>query len=135
MQELENVKILTYNDYYDGPISGLCEYQNKWHWYIWNNYEKYVQYQDDANLNVDMHSERIYSGYELLNYQLVYELYWHALFSTNIKYYTAFDKSLVNELFKLNEDFYEKQKREYIKMDYSQNKIIGWFEKYIVDLK
>ncbi len=91
MQELHHVEIITIHDFYDHPISGLCKYDKEWYWYDWENYDKYVQYQDGEILYEGMR----YMAHEILNYQLAYELYWHALFCTNVKTETTFSHWLV----------------------------------------
>jgi hypothetical protein len=122
MKELENVKILFYNDYWDGPIDGLCEYENKIYRYKMIDNGLY-------NEEIDNWSPRIYNVIEIEPWQLAYELYWHSLFCTNIVAYTEFDKMLINPRFEIkNKDFYKKQKNEYKEIDYSNNAIIGIFK-------
>lgn len=120
MKKLRNVKILFHIDYWDGPLRGICEYKNKYYWYdILDDYE--------YNSEKEKFSPRTYVIKEIEPWQISYELYWHSIFSTNVGTYTDFDKKLVNDRFKIEENFYEKRKREYIKIDYSDNKIIGVF--------
>lgn len=123
MKELENVKILFYSNYWDGPWTGLCEYENKIYRYD-------VLDEGDWNEEKDEWSPRIYNVFEIEPWQLAYELYWHSLFCSNITTHTEYDKKLVSPLFTIkNNDFYKKQKKEYKKIDYSNNNIIGIFKK------
>jgi hypothetical protein len=119
-KKLNNVKLLLYSDYYDGALKGLCEYENKIYRF---ETEKLGGWIED-----DICEDRIYIMLDLEPWQLTYELYWHSLFVTNAASYTEFDKQLVNERFKIDCDFYEKQKKEYKKIDYTNNKIIGYFK-------
>lgn len=126
MKELENVKILFYNDKWDGPLEGLCEYENKFY-----RYETLEMggYSGEDEFGEDIWSPRIYNVIEIEPWQLTYELYWHSLFSTNIATYTEYDKKLVNPVFEIkSKDFYKKQKKEYKKIDYSNNTVIGIFK-------
>lgn len=129
MKKLENVKILFYNDYWDGPICGICEYENKMYYY--NTFED-----DEYDEISEEWLPRKYEMKEIKPWQLTYELYWHSLFVTNVASYTKFDKCLINERFKMKEkwfkslpSYYDKQKKERKKIDYSTNKVIGIFEK------
>lgn len=123
MKELEGVKILFYTDYWDGPLNGLCEYEN-------NIYRYSVLDEGDYNEEKDEWNPRIYNVQEIEPWQLAYELYWHSLFCSNIAAYTKYDKKLVSPLFEIkNKDFYGKQKKEHKKIDYSNNTIIGIFKR------
>ena len=112
MKKLKNVKILYYSDYWDGPLWGMCSYDNMLCWY------------NVINSNSEI---RKFKVIEMYPWQISYELYWHSLFVNNVNIQTDFDKELVNYRFKLIEDFYSMKKREYDNIDYSKNKIIGWF--------
>jgi len=131
MKKLENIKILFHSNYWDGPICGICEYENRMYhynmieeggWFI----EDGEEYDEDAE---DTWTPRIYVVKEIEPWQLTYELYWHSIFSTNVASYTDFDKSLINERFKMKNDFYKKRKKEYKEIDYTKNKVIGQFER------
>lgn len=122
MKEIENVKMLYYSDYWDGPLTGLCEYENKYYWYDNTIDDEY----DEEN---EEWKPRVYNLKEIEPWQLSYELYWHSLFVTNVAAYTEFDKQLINDRFIIDINFYKKKKKEYKKIDYSKNKIIGTFKK------
>lgn len=113
MKKLKNVEILYYSDYWDGPLWGMCAYEN--------NLYRYNVIDSTSKI-------RKFKVREMEFWQITYELYWHSLFVTNVKDYTKFDKKLINERFEVIEDFYSMQKREYQPIDYSKNKIIGWFQ-------
>jgi hypothetical protein len=122
MKELNGVKILFYDDYWDGPLKGLCEYENKFYRYDVLDEGGYNEEKDEWN-------PRIYNIIEIEPWQLVYELYWHSLFCSNIATYSKYDEKLSNQIFEIeNKDFYGKQKKEYKKIDYSNNTIIGTFK-------
>lgn len=138
MKKLENVKILFYNNYWDGPICGICEYENKMYYYDMIEeggifVEEGEEYDEDGE---DIWTPRIYEIKEIEPWQLTYELYWHSIFATNVGTNTEFDKGLVNERFKIKKSwfsslpsYYKKQKKERKDIDYSKNKIIGIFER------
>jgi hypothetical protein len=138
MKELENVKILFYNNYWDGPMNGICEHENKMYWY---------DMIDDVSVGDEDFDNwtwyRLYNVKEIEPWQLAYELYWHSIFSTNVAAYTEFDKKLVNDRFFIKKTFrifknkrdkwikpeyYNKREKEYKKIDYSNNIIIGTFK-------
>ncbi len=134
MQELENVEILCYLDAYNGPLKGLCNYKGKIYLYsipsdeyktIDKIREDYIDGRD--KFNEECWVSRKYNVIELEGWQLCYELYWKALFSTNVVTFTDFEKSLVNERFK-KKDYQKTWKKEYLPIDYGSNKIIGYFE-------
>lgn len=113
MKELENVKILFYSGYWDGPTNGICEYENKMYWY---------NIIDDISVG-DEDSD---------------DFTWYRTYNV----YTEFDKKLVNERFKIpkklffkrtwnkfiDTTYYKKRKKEHQQIDYSKNKIIGTFK-------
>ena len=118
MKELENVKILYSSDYWDGPLNGLCEYENKYYWFGVNTDEEYDEKEDKW-------SPRIFQMYDIEPWQLTYELYWHSIFVTNVYKNTKckynFDEQLKNDRFKIKENFYKKREKEYKKIDYYNN--------------
>lgn len=141
MKELENVKILTHSGYWDGPLDGLCEYQDKIYKYNVSEWEECIVIDEDEDEYE--YTQRIYNICEIEPWQLAYELYWHALFCTNVKANSDFDEKLVNDRFKLKKsnkrrkkflkkldpnDYYGKREKEYQEIDYSDNKIIGTFK-------
>jgi len=126
--ELNDVKLLTHQYYWDGPLEGLCEFENKFYRYGVLELGEYIEDEDDEDKGE--WTPRVYNIREIEPWQLAYELYWHSLFCSNVKTrFTEFDERLKNERFKIDEDFYDKQKREYQKIDYSNNKIIGIFKR------
>lgn len=125
MKELENVKIIYASGWWDGPRSGLCEYENKFYWFGVHQEEEYDEEKDEWG-------DRIYKAYEIEPWQLSYELYWHSIFVSNVyrnsKCRFEFEEKLKNERFHMKEDFYKKRKKEYKDIDYINNKIIGTFK-------
>lgn len=134
MQELKNVKILCYFDACNGPLKGLCSYKEKIYLYSITDDEYKIidKIREEYEDGIDKFDEgyeipRKYNVVELEGWQLCYELYWKALFSTNVVTFTDFEKSLVNERFK-RKDYHEIREQEYQSINYSNNKIIGYFE-------
>lgn len=126
MNKLENVKLLFCTNYWDGPIAGLCEHDGK--------YYRFAQLQDDEWDEVDEEwLPRVYKAYEILPWQLSYELYWYSLFISNVKGARSrsdFEEGLKNERFIINENYYKKREKEYRQIDYTKNNVIGTFTFY-----
>ena len=123
MNKLENVKLLYSNNYWDGPISGLCEYEGIYYYFNQSKEDMWDEVKEEW-------LPREYKVYEILPWQLAYELYWHSLFITNVKNArcdSTFEKKLKNDIFKIKEDYYKKRKKEYKEINYSKNKVIGIF--------
>lgn len=141
MEKLENVKIIFHSDYYDGPLDGICEYQGKLYRFDCKEFGGWCGPPPADGSDDCSYVKREYNVKEIEMWQLAYALYWHCLFITNCgQYYRHKDDiEFINERFNLpviknsqyhleyGENFYQKQKEEYKKIDYSQNKIIGWF--------
>ena len=77
MKELDNVKLLFASNWWDGPLCGLCEYENKYYWFKIYKEEEY-----DEKTNT--WTNRILKSYEIYPWQLSYELYWHSIFVSNV---------------------------------------------------
>jgi hypothetical protein len=124
METLENVKILFCTNYWDGPICGLCRYENKF--YHFNVYQD-----EEWDEEKEEWTSRIYKAYEIDPWQLSYEFYWHSIFVSNVyrnaKCRYAFEEKMKNERFFMRKNFYKKRKKEYKEIDYSNNNIIGIF--------
>ena len=119
MEELKNVKILFATNYYDGFLDCFCEYENKIY--------RFEHFDENGWCNYE---SRKYHLIELELWQMVYEFYWHCILIANVKsYFKCLDSeySMVNERFIIEENFYKKREKEYKEIDYSKNKIIGWF--------
>ena len=107
-----DVKILYCNDWYDGPLSGLCIYKGKYY-----HFECTGETYDKSSI-----MEMTYTVYKLPFDRLIYELMWHFDFVTNVNEgYTFDDKMTSSELFKKNDgrwrgDFFKRQKKQYIKL-------------------
>jgi hypothetical protein len=125
MKKLENVKFLFSSNWWDGPLIGLCEYENKYYWF--QTYQD-IEYDEEKDEWID----RIYKAYEIEPWQLSYELYWHSIFVSNVyrnaKCRTSFEEQLKNERFYMRRDFYKKRKKEYKEINYSNNNVIGTFK-------
>lgn len=125
MNELEKVKFLYATNWWDGPICGLCEYNNKIYWYDMQEDSEYDEKEDTW-------TQRKYIAREIEPWQLTYELYWHSIFVSNVyrdsNCRSKFEEGLKNERFYIKEDFYKKRKKEHQKIDYSNNEIIGTFK-------
>lgn len=149
-KELKNVILLTHSNWWDGPICGLALYKNEYFYYNMlddGGYRRVKEgdvisyYEENDNNSPWTYVDRTWRLRKIEPWQLTYELYWHALFCTNVAAYTEFDKKLVNERFKIKPriknifrnpfkysppSFYDLQKKEYKEINYSQNECIGW---------
>ena len=125
MKELENVKLLFSTNWWDGPLCGLCEYENKYYWFEVYQDEEYDEEKEEWG-------DRIYKAYEIEPWQLSYELYWCSIFVSNVyrnaNCRTSFGEQLKNERFYIKKDFYKKSKKEYRKINYNNNNVIGIFK-------
>ena len=125
MKELENVKMLYGSGWWDGPLCGLCEYENKYYYFKVHQEEEYNEEKDEW-------TDRIHKLIELESWQLTYELYWHSVFVSNVyrnsKCRTQFEENLKNERFYMKDDFYKKRKKEYKEIDFSKNNVMGTFK-------
>lgn len=155
-KELKNVELLTYSNWWDGPLCGLALYKKEYYHYSIldeglcrkaEEGEEIIFYNED---NVPFtYDTRTWKLYKIEPWQLAYELFWHAVFSTNVATYTDFDKKLVNERFKINKrktifrnpfkysppSFYDMQKKDHKEIDYSNNECIGWVSEKNIKLQ
>jgi len=144
MDKLKGIKIVCYSDYWDGPLTGICEYRRRFYWFDVKEFGGWCGPPDEHNDCSYVNREWFVK--EIEAWQLAYELYWHCLFETNCgQYQTNFTQTeFVNERYILPEikskeysfldhgaNFYKKRKDEYKEIDYSKNKIIGWFDERI----
>lgn len=125
MKELENVKILYASGWWDGPLCGLCEYENKYYWFNVHEEEEWDEEKEEWG-------NRIFKAYEIEPWHLAYELYWHSIFVSNVyrnaKCRFEFEENMKNERFYMKQDFYKKRKKEWKDIDYSNNNVIGTFK-------
>jgi hypothetical protein len=125
METIENVKLLFATNWWDGPLYGLCEYENKICYYKICEDEVWDEEKEEWG-------KRGFKVYEMEPWQIAYELYWHSIFVSNVyrnaKCRFQFEEQLKNERFYMKEDFYKKRKREYKEIDYSNNNVIGTFK-------
>ena len=109
------IRILYCDDWYDGPISGLCEYKGKYYHFGWTD-EDYKTYKDEDG-EILSKCIRKYTVWKLPFDRLIYELMWHLDFSTNVNpSFTYDDKMKSSELFKKRCDFYKRREKEYKKL-------------------
>jgi hypothetical protein len=80
---MKDVKLIYHSGFWDGPLSGVCEYQDKRYWF------KCVHdYQDHSEKILDM---RIYGVYELTPKEWENEIHWHTLFQKHVGMHTEYD--------------------------------------------
>ena len=146
---ISDIMLLWHNNYWDGILTGTLLYNEKiCHFSDCDeNDEKYYDQELDDYVRVDNWYRR-FLIYEMTNDQLKKELYWHQLFEIYVGQHTTYDVdgkyylsgktrylhqgipcALGTRPPELHHNFYEKRKQYYKEIDYSNNKIIGWFER------
>ena len=105
------VRLLWHSDYWDGPLSGLLEYEGKKYWYA----------KCDEN-DADESWYRRFLTIELSEEQIAEEEHWHKLFQQHVR--PGPHKLRPKEEWRL---FYEPYKAR-TPRDLEGNQVIGWFE-------
>ena len=117
------IKILYCDDWYDGPLSGMCIYKGKYYRFGITD-ETY----DKKDKDGDPIMERIYTVYKLPFDRLVYELAWHYDFITNVNASYTSDIMKSSELFKKEGDFWKRRKKEFVELGKpSKLEEVGYF--------
>lgn len=118
---VEHATMLWYSDYYDGPITGLAEYQGKKVWFNWF---------EDAPLT-DL---RIYNFHEMTDEEVEYEEADHQRFRDLIgKHCDYGDKEgSVNYTDESFEEYYHSPEKT-IERDYTTNKVVVTLDETFVD--
>jgi len=132
---LDGVRLKWHIDYWDGPISGIAEFDNRLSYFS----------QCDSRVKIDPDSGEIarelpgrwrrrFLLYELTEEELNEELHWHQLFQESVGTHTDYDESGNRNLDGVRDDpakrdaFY-KAYQQRPPTDFSNNKIIGWFQR------
>ena len=124
MEYLTGCRLLWPLNYWDGPISGILEYQGR-HYYF--------DRCDESDIEDETATwSRRYLVYELSKEEFNEEMQWHNLFREHVGTHTDYDEhGRTNHAVRPQSEhhkYYEKAK-ERTPRDYTQNKIIGWFER------
>ena len=110
----QDVHLLWFGDFWDGPVNGLCLYNNEKCWF--------------ETCSEDEDGGRRYVLLKLSAEQLADEEKWHELFRRNVGTHTDFDEAVPQvKPQESHRDFYEPYKTRG-KVDYSKNPALGWFE-------
>ena len=118
------MKLCWHNNYWDGPISGILEY----------NGGRYYFDQCDEWDGVDQSGDAWYRRfllYELTKEQMDEELYFHDLFQKYVGTHTDYNNDGKRQIGatkprELWDNYYNEEKNRK-KLDVKDNKIIGWF--------
>ena len=116
--DLSKVRLLWCDGWRDGPLSGMCLYGGE-------------------RLYFDLHTldtterERTYVLYRLDPARQRYEEHWHALFVENVDEHADFDENNQRRHARLKpraeqEQFYQRQRREYNCLDFRVARPVGW---------
>lgn len=108
-----DIKILYCDDWWDGPMSGICQYKGKYYRFGCTD-ETF----DKKNKDGDPIMERTYTVWKLPFDRLIYEFMWHFDFITNVANNFNFDDRMKpSDLFKKTSgDFYKRRDKEYIEL-------------------
>ncbi len=114
-----DVRPLWYMDFWDGPINGLC---------LWNNRKYWFEFIVDEDGNEAIDGPRRFLMKELAPQQLEDEERWHELFRQKVGTHCDFEEARPGVKPKeLHHEFYEAfQGRP--RPDYSKNPVVAWFE-------
>jgi hypothetical protein len=118
----ENVRLLWHSGFWDGPLSGMLEYDGEHCWF-----EMFSENEDDE--------QTWYRRFVILRLspdQLADENRWHDLFRKHVGGHTDYDseQKRSHDTIKSKEQwsqFYDEYKAR-PEPDYSSNLVIGWFE-------
>jgi hypothetical protein len=111
------IRLLWCFDFWDGPINGMCLYENRKYWFDML----------DAGENGDS-APRRFLVLDLSTQQLAEEERWHDLFRAKVGTHCDFEEAHPEvKARELHPEFYEAYKKR-VKPDYSNNPVIGWFE-------
>jgi hypothetical protein len=112
-----DVRLLWYADFWDGPINGLCIYQNKKHWFEMSA--------DDAFPDTN---QRRFVVLDLSPEQLADEEQWHELFRQKVGTHCDFEEPHPEiKPIEFHREFYDTYQQRATR-DFSANVVIGWFE-------
>ncbi len=118
----ENVRILWHSGFWDGPLSGMLEYDGDQCWF-----EMFSENEDD-----DPTWYRRFAVIQLSPDQLADENHWQDQFRRHVGGHTDYDSGQERSHDSINPEeqwsqFYEKYKAR-AEPDYSPNRVLGWFE-------
>jgi hypothetical protein len=122
---MKNIKFVYHSGYWDGPLSGVCEYLDERYWF------KCVHdYQDTTEKCLDM---RIYALHQLTTEEWRNKDYWHSLFEKHVGSHTSYDKdgNRAGEVHPADNHhkFYEEAKKDRKILDLEGRKPIGFFDR------
>jgi hypothetical protein len=127
------LRIMWHCGYYDGPLDGVIQFRNKAHWFfiLHDDYVAQIRVDDEEAKWQDLYQRFLLI--ELSQEQFQEEKYWNELFRVNVGTYWDYDengKRKKDGYFKPKTQhklFYDAAKKR-LPCDYSNNKIVGWFE-------
>jgi len=108
-------------DYYDGPLSGMIEYNKKNYW------------TEAIHLVKSYTGTNLYVVLELTQEQYDHQEYWNELFELCVGTHCRYDingkRNALNTYGNkaMQQFYYTRSSEEKQKLDFSQTKIIGWF--------
>jgi len=132
IQEHE-IRIMWHYGWYDGPLNGICAYRDKPHWFEQVFRDHYsCTFTDTDGVEWFQLFER-YLLIDLSDEQYQEELYWHNLHTEKVGTYWDWDESgnrvrdgYFNSAEMISE--YREAVESRKPRDFSNNKIVGWFD-------
>lgn len=118
------VRFLWHNNWWDGPLEGMCEYKTKKYWYHCHheNYKKTAKYW------------RRYGVFKMTPEELAVEEKWHQLFVEKVGDHFDCDerghrKNSELRPYRLHNEFYDEFKKwERPRYEEKQDRVIGFFD-------
>ena len=128
-----DIRYLWFDDFYDGPLSGMLRYQGRPYWFE-NPEVRWAE--QSGTVFGDYSAPRRFLVVELTAEQLADEEYWQGEFRRYVGGYGDFDeegrpvgrRGLQPE--ERHHLFYEPYERR-APLDLSENTVIGWFEDFV----
>lgn len=121
-KEVSKIKMLWVDDYYDGPLSGVMEYESKNYYFkLFDEHCALILTTED-NDDAIPDCVRWYHIYPLSDIEFAYEKKWNDMFENAKAETPDFDPKKDSPLSR----YYEEQKK-YRSVDLSLSKVVGWF--------
>ena len=124
----EQPQFLWHDSYYDGPLSGICIYNDKEHWF---KMVKEFDYKEEEDGKMETFLGRVYVIAELPKQQFAIMKYAHELFRKYVGTHTDYNEDNKRSSGCLEQSswnkYYNWAKKEYKHPDLSENKVVAWW--------
>lgn len=128
----EEPQLVWHSGYWDGPISGVCMYDGKEHWFKMVHEFDYEGEEEWESGEMEIFLGRVFVITELTDEQFTTIKYAHELFRKYVGTHTDYDESNKRTVGACREQgewnkFYDWQKTEYKQPDLSDNEVVAWW--------